>query len=225
MRNIASDLGGTTIGRPYGGGSFSVAPSGRIAYTHVTPYRPAELAIVHGRKSRPAILLRESYREGKKVKKRTIANLSSLSIEKAELLRLVLKGKKVAAVDELFEKIESKHHGHIQAVLKVIDKLGLEKIISAKRCRERDIIVSVIVARLCRPDSKLAMTRWWEDTTLPQLLDLDALVVRWRIRRLARGIPAQRVDDERVCERAELALGADHGEDGDTREAGARICT
>jgi dipeptidyl aminopeptidase/acylaminoacyl peptidase len=56
MSDIATNLGGTTIGRPYGGGSFSVAPSGRIAYTHVTPYRPAELAIVHGRKSRPAIV-------------------------------------------------------------------------------------------------------------------------------------------------------------------------
>ena len=56
MRDIAINLGGTTIGRPYGDGSFSVAPSGRIAYTHVTPYRPAELAIVHGRKSRPAIV-------------------------------------------------------------------------------------------------------------------------------------------------------------------------
>lgn len=56
MHDIATNLGGTSIGRPYGGGSFSVAPSGRIAYTHVTPYRPAELAIVHGRKSKPAII-------------------------------------------------------------------------------------------------------------------------------------------------------------------------
>jgi len=56
MRNIADDLGGTTIGRPYGGGSFSVAPSGRIAYTHVTPYRPAELAIVESRKPEPTVV-------------------------------------------------------------------------------------------------------------------------------------------------------------------------
>ena len=56
VRDVASNLGGTTIGRPYGGGSFSVAPSGRIAYTHVTPYRPAELAVVDGRKTRPAVI-------------------------------------------------------------------------------------------------------------------------------------------------------------------------
>jgi dipeptidyl aminopeptidase/acylaminoacyl peptidase len=54
--DLASSLGGTTIGRPYGGGSFSVAPSGRIAYTHVTPYRPAELAIVESRGSDPKVV-------------------------------------------------------------------------------------------------------------------------------------------------------------------------
>lgn len=56
MRDVAKNLGGTTIGRPYGGGSFSVAPSGRIAYTHVTPYRPAELAIVASQKSAPTVI-------------------------------------------------------------------------------------------------------------------------------------------------------------------------
>lgn len=56
IRDVAASLGGTTIGRPYGGGSFSVAPSGRIAYTHVTPYRPAELAIVEARKSEPSVI-------------------------------------------------------------------------------------------------------------------------------------------------------------------------
>ena len=56
MRNLATNLGGTTIGRPYGGGSFSVAPNGRIAYTHVTPYRPAELAIVDGRRGTASVI-------------------------------------------------------------------------------------------------------------------------------------------------------------------------
>jgi len=53
---VASNLGGTTIGRPYGGGSFSVAPSGRIAYTHVNAYRPAELAIAESRMSVPKVI-------------------------------------------------------------------------------------------------------------------------------------------------------------------------
>jgi len=131
--------------------------------------------IVPNRNSKPAILLRESFREGKKVKKRTIANISFLTVEQAEAFRLILKGEKVAPVDKLFEKLSSKHHGHVDAVLKTVKKLGLDKIISAKRCPERDIIIAVIVARICKPDSKLAMTRWWDDTTLPELLDLEGV--------------------------------------------------
>jgi dipeptidyl aminopeptidase/acylaminoacyl peptidase len=56
MRDLATNLGGTTIGRPYGGGSFSVAQTGRITYTHVTPYRPAELAIVDGRRNATSVV-------------------------------------------------------------------------------------------------------------------------------------------------------------------------
>ncbi len=133
------------------------------------------VSIVPNRNSKPAILIRESYREGKKVSKRTLANVSFLSIEQAEALRLILKGKKIALVDELFEKRSSKHHGHVDAVLKSVKRLGLDRIISAKRCKERDIIVAAIVARICKPHSKLAMTRWWDDTTLPESLDLQAV--------------------------------------------------
>ncbi len=128
--------------------------------------------IIPNRKSKPAVLLRESFRIGKKVHKRTLANLSKLSMEQVEAIRLVLAGKKVAEVDKLFEKIETRHHGHVQAVLSTVKRLGLDKLIAAKPCRERDIIVAVIVARICAPDSKLAMTRWWKDTTLPELLDI-----------------------------------------------------
>lgn len=128
---------------------------------------------VPNRNSPPAILLREGWREGKKVHKRTIANLSHWPKEQIETLRLLLKGTRLVPVDKLFEKLESKHHGHVDAVLKSVKRLDLDKIISSKRCRERDIIVAVIVARLCQPDSKLAMTRWWKDTTLLELLDLS----------------------------------------------------
>jgi transposase len=133
------------------------------------------IASIPNRGSKPTIIIREGYRENGKVKNRTIANITQWPAEKIEALRLVLKGKKIAPVDELFEKLSSKHHGHVDASLKTVKKLGLDKIISAKSCRERDIIVAVIVARLCRPDSKPAMTRWWDDTTLPELLNLDGV--------------------------------------------------
>ena len=57
-RDVATNLGGTTIGRPYGGGSFTVAGNGSVAYTHVTPYRPAELAVVRRGRGEPAVLTR-----------------------------------------------------------------------------------------------------------------------------------------------------------------------
>ncbi|MCK5797505.1 MAG: IS1634 family transposase, partial [Deltaproteobacteria bacterium] len=60
-------------------------------------------------------------------------------------------------------------------MLKTVKKLRLDRLISAKPCREGDIIVAVIVARICEPDSKLAMTRWWDTTTLPELLDLEGV--------------------------------------------------
>jgi len=133
------------------------------------------IANIPNRGSKPTIIIREGYRENGKVKNRTIANITHWPKEKINALRLVLKGKKIALVDELFEKLSSKHHGHVNAVLKTVKKLGLDKIISAKSCRERGIIVAAIVARICEPDSKLAMTRWWWDTTLPEMLDLDGV--------------------------------------------------
>ena len=56
MQDVATNLGGTTIGRPYGGGSFSVARDGTVAFTHVTPYRPSELATAKGGRGEPAVL-------------------------------------------------------------------------------------------------------------------------------------------------------------------------
>ena len=133
------------------------------------------IEIVPNRNSPPAVLLREGWREGKKVRKRTIANLSSWPKEQIDALRLVLKGKRLIQPEQLFEKLESKLHGHVQAVLSVVGKLGVDKLISFKPCHERDVIVAVIVARICQPDSKLAMTRWWKDTTLPELINLQGV--------------------------------------------------
>lgn len=130
------------------------------------------IATIPNRGSRPTIIIREGYRESGKVKNRTIANITHWPKEKIEALRIVLKGKKIAEVDELFEKVESKHHGHVDAVLATVKRLALDKVISSRPCRERDIIVATIVARISESDSKLAMTRWWKDTTLPELLDL-----------------------------------------------------
>jgi len=71
---------------------------------------------VPNRSSRPTYLLRESYREGKKVRKRTIANLSALSDEQIESIRAVLAGHTVRPVEELWQTVRSRAHGAVRAV-------------------------------------------------------------------------------------------------------------
>jgi len=132
--------------------------------------------VVPNRNSKPAILLRESFREGGKVKKRTVANLSFLSLQQAEMISLVLKGKKLFELNQIFETIESKHHGHVKAVLTAMEKLGIKKLLASKPSRERDIIYAVIAWRVIKPASKLAMQREWHDSTLPELVGLDGSV-------------------------------------------------
>jgi hypothetical protein len=130
--------------------------------------------IVPNRNSPPAVLLRESYREGKKVCKRTVANLSSLPMEQVLVIKRALKGEKLISIEELFEVVRSVHHGHVLAVLKMMRRLGFPKLLSARASRERSIVQALIAARIVRPDSKLSTTRWWRDTTIPEELGVES---------------------------------------------------
>src|SRR5438128_8395944 len=94
--------------------------------------------IVPNRKSPPAVLLRESFRQGKKVRKRTLANLSALSAEQVDAIRRVLKGERLVPVGELFETLSSYHHGHVQAVRTAMRRLGFESLLASRPCPERD---------------------------------------------------------------------------------------
>lgn len=124
--------------------------------------------VVPNRNSRPAYLLRESYRDGNKVKKRTIANLSSLSEEQIIAFRAILSGQKLTAVDALFEIKDSRAHGHVDAVTVAMTRLQIPALLSARPCRERDLVCAMIVARIVAPHTKLATTRWWQTTTLAE---------------------------------------------------------
>ncbi|MDJ0591820.1 MAG: IS1634 family transposase [Pleurocapsa sp. MO_226.B13] len=117
---------------------------------------------VPNRNSPPAVLLRESYREGKKVKKRTLANLSKLPDEVVDNLRLSLKGAKVINQEELPELctvLRSLPHGHVAWVLGTINKLGIPQLIESKKTRRRDLAVAMIVSRIINPTSKLGTVR------------------------------------------------------------------
>jgi transposase len=129
--------------------------------------------IVPNRNSKPAVLLRESYREGGKVKKRTFANISDWPSDKVEALRRILKGEKLVSIDDLFQTVSSAKHGHVKAVMLAMEKLGFDKLIASRPSKERDLVVAMVASRIFSPSSKLATQRTWKDTTLPQMLDLD----------------------------------------------------
>ena len=122
--------------------------------------------IVPNRGSRPTILLRESYREGKKVKKRTIANLSHLPMPQIELLRAVFQGADLQPAGLGFVVERSQPHGHVEAVQRMMERLGIATLIASKPCRERDLVLALIAARILDPQTKLATTRSWAATTL-----------------------------------------------------------
>ncbi len=104
--------------------------------------------IVPNRNSPPAVLLRESFREGTKVRKRTLANLSTLSAEQVDAIRRALKGENLVPIAELFEIVRSQHHGHVQAVRVAMKQLGFESLIASRPSRERDLILAMVIARI-----------------------------------------------------------------------------
>lgn len=122
--------------------------------------------IVPNRASAPAVLLRESYREGGKVRKRTLANLSKLPMAQVEAIRAVLRGDKLVPLAQSFEIVASKSHGDTDAVLLAMRRLGLAGLLSARRCREADLVMAMVAARIVAPHTKLATTRWWHTRTL-----------------------------------------------------------
>ena len=127
---------------------------------------------VPNRNSRPAVLLREGWREGGRVRKRTLANLTDWPAEKVRRLRQVLKGQPLVSPEEAFIIERSLPHGHVEAVLAMTGRLGLDRIIAPKRSPERDRVLAMVVGRLLHPGSELAATRWWHTTTLAWELDL-----------------------------------------------------
>lgn len=128
---------------------------------------------VPNRNSRPTVLLREGWSEHGKVHKRTVANISRWPEEKIESLSRVLKGERLVNPREAFVIERSLPHGHVEAILGTIRAIGLDKVIAAKRCRQRDLTLAMIVERLIAPSSKLATTRLWHTSTLAQELAVD----------------------------------------------------
>ena len=142
------------------------------------------VATVPNRRSPPAILLRESYREGTRVKSRTLANITSWPPAKIEALRCLLRGERIlaagpeASLEEAFEIIRTRPHGHVAAVLGTLRKLGLEKLLAPSHSRERDCVVAMICSRVLDPRSKFATARSLDAATLHSTLG-ELLGLEW----------------------------------------------
>ena len=122
--------------------------------------------IVPNRGSPPTVLLRESYREGTKVCKRTLANLSALSAAQVQMIRSTLRGDVLQPIDQTFEITASAAHGHVQAVWQAMQRLGFASLLASKPCPDRDLVAAMVASRIICPATKLATTRLWHTSTL-----------------------------------------------------------
>ena len=121
---------------------------------------------IPNRDSPPAVLLRESYREGGKVKSRTLANISDWPEAKIDSLRRVLAGETLVPLGaERFEIARALAHGHVAAVLGTVRRLGLDKALPNGPQRRAKLILAMIVARIIEPAAKLATARQLSEAT------------------------------------------------------------
>jgi hypothetical protein len=118
-------------------------------------------------------LLRQSYREGPKVKKRTLANLSALPTATIDVIRRSLAGEELVSASEAITIERSWPHGHVAAVLGTARKLGLEALLDPAPGRQRDLVLAMVVGRILQPASKLATTRLLSTTSLGSLLNVE----------------------------------------------------
>jgi len=117
-------------------------------------------------------LVRRTFREKGEVRTETLANITKLPADVRDLVRRSLKGERVVTSDAL-EILSSRAHGHVALIRGIIGDVGLRSALGSKRCHERQLVEAMIVARILAPQSKLATTRWWHTTTLPEELELE----------------------------------------------------
>ncbi len=113
-------------------------------------------------------LLRRSYREDGVVKNETLGNLSHLPDALIDIIRRSLQGETFVPLTQTFDVVRSRAHGQVQAVATAMQRLEFASLIAAKPCRERDLVLAMVAARILAPHTKLATTRWWHTTTLAE---------------------------------------------------------
>src|SRR5436305_8032292 len=117
--------------------------------------------------------LRRSFRQDGKVKHETLGNRSDLPVPVIDLIRRSLKGETFVPADDAFRILRTRPHGHVEAILRMIRRLGLEDLIASRPSRQRDLVTALIAERLLFPCSKPDTTRHWQATTLPEELHFE----------------------------------------------------
>ena len=136
----------------------------------------AKISRRHGEREYDSYLVRRSIREGRRVRHETIANVSRLPPEAIEALALALKGVALVPAGEAFEIVRARKHGHVEAVLTAVGRLGLARLLDREPSRERDLCLAMIVGRVLEPGSKLACTRQLHACTLGEELGVQGAV-------------------------------------------------
>jgi transposase len=125
---------------------------------------------IPNRGSRPTVLIREAWREGEKIRRRTIGNITALPPEQIDQIRRTLKGERLVSSTGAFEILRSQPHGHVAAVVGMMDKLGIPELLSTRRHRHRQLVLAMIAARILEPSSKLATAQKLDSETLSSSL-------------------------------------------------------
>jgi transposase len=115
-------------------------------------------------------LLRRTFRVGSQVQHETLGNISHLPPDLIDLIRRSLAGEKFLPAAQAFLVERNLPHGHVQAILGSLRRLGLDSLLASKPSLQRDLVLAMIVERLLYPCSKLATTRLWHTTTLAEEL-------------------------------------------------------
>ena len=125
---------------------------------------------IPNRDSRPTVLIREAWREGKNIRRRTVGNITALPENQIEQIRRTLKGEHLVSSDDAFQLLRARPHGDVAAVMGTMYKLGVPELLSTRKYPKRQLVLAMIAARILDPCSKLATAQKLDSGTLSSSL-------------------------------------------------------
>jgi hypothetical protein len=165
--------------------------------------------IIPNRKSRPTVLIREAWRDGKRIRKRTVANITSWPEEKINALKLLLRGERLVRASEAITIERSIPCGHVRALLGMTEKINLQAVISQKSSLPRNIVMALVVEQLMNMSAPHLAERLWDRSTLAEDLGVQGMTqedflqaLRWlgaRKTHIEEELASRGFDESRPC--------------------------